>query len=71
MTIFYKFPLKVETSLAKWVVKPTSDTRQNVIVYIWLIYSFLDNKKKIKKTCNAKKNNSKCTTFTIRTKICH
>ena len=49
MTIFYKFPLKVETSLAKWVVKPTSDTRQNVIVYIWLIYSFLDNKKKLKK----------------------
>lgn len=70
MTIFYKFPLKIETSLAKWVVKPTSDTRQNVIVYIWLIYSFLD-KKKIKKTCNAKKNNSKCTTFTIRTKISH
>ena len=65
MTTFYNFALKIETSLAKRVVKPISETRNaNITVYVWFISSFLD--KKIKKPCNVKKENSKCKKFTIK-----
>ena len=44
MTTFYNFALKIETSIAKRVVKPISETRNfnDVIVYVWFIYSFSD-----------------------------
>ena len=67
MATFYNFAFKIETSLAKRVVKPTLETRNanGVIAYVWfIIYSFSD-KKKIK-TFNLKKNNSTCTKFTIK-----
>ena len=58
MTNFYKFALKIETSITKGVIKPISKTGNSidVIVYVWFIYWF--SVKKIK-TCIVKKNNSK------------
>ena len=62
MATFYNFALKIETCGAKRVVKTIFESWDaNVIVYI---YSFLGEK--IIKTCNVKKNNFKCTKFTIK-----
>ena len=64
MTNFYSFTLKIETSWAKNVVKSILETwnYNDVIVYVWFIYFWI---KKIK-ICNVKKNNLKCTNFTIK-----
>ena len=64
MTNFYNFTLKIETSWAKNVVKSILETwnYNDVIVYVWFIYFWI---KKIK-ICNVKKNNLKCTNFTIK-----
>ena len=66
MTNFYDFALKIETSLAKWVFKPILETTNanNVIVYVWFIYSFFDKKRL--KNMQYKKNNCKCTKFIIK-----
>ena len=62
MTTFYDFSLKIETSWAKKDVKPSLETWNvnDVIVYVWYIYSQI---KKLK-IWNIKKNNSKCSKFT-------
>ena len=67
MTAFYDFTLKIETSWAKKDVKPSLETWNvnDVIVYAWYIYSQI---KKLK-IWNVKKNNCKCSKFTIKTKI--
>ena len=41
MTTFYKFPLKIETSCAKKVLKPILEIRNtnDVTVYVGFIYS--------------------------------
>ena len=41
MTTFYNFPLEIETSLAKKVVKASLDTwnASIVIVHVWFIHS--------------------------------
>ena len=64
MTTFYNFTLKIETSLAKNVVKSILETWNvnDVIVYVWFIYFWI---KKLK-ICNVKKNNFKCTKFTMK-----
>ena len=65
MTTLYNFALKIETSWAKKVVKPISETwnaANNVFVYVWFIHSLT----KMLKTCTVKKNNSKCTKFAIK-----
>ena len=57
MTTFHDFALKIETSWAKKDVKPSLETWNvnDVIVYVWYIYSQI---KKLK-IWNIKKNNSK------------
>ena len=64
MTTFYDFALKKETSWAKKDVKPSLETWYvtDVIVYVWYISSQI---KKLK-VWNVKKNNSKCSQFTIK-----
>ena len=61
---FYDFALKIGTSWAKKVVKSSLETwnANDVIVYVWFIYSQI---KKIK-IRNVKKNNSKCSKFTTK-----
>ena len=45
ITTFYNYALKVETSLAKRMVKPILETRNaNDIAFDWFIYLFLDKK---------------------------
>ena len=64
MTIFYNFALEIETGWAKKIVKHILETwnaANDVIVYVWFIHSLI---KKNLKTCDEKKNNSKCTKFT-------
>ena len=67
MTTFYDFALKIEASWVKKDVKPSLETWNvnDVIVYVWYIYSQI---KKLK-IWNIKKNNSKCSKFTKKTKI--
>ena len=61
MTTFYNFNRKIETSWAKKIVKSILETWNfNVIVYVWFIYF------RIKKMQCVKKNNVKCTKFTIK-----
>ena len=57
--------LKIETSWAKKIIKPSLENlnANDIIVYVWFIYSQI---KKLK-ICNVKKNNSKFTKFTIKT----
>ena len=55
MTTFYNFALKIETICAK----RAESRKANVCVCF--IYLFSD-----KKACNVKKDNSKCTKFTIK-----
>ena len=64
MTTLYDFALKIETSWAKKHVKSSSETWNinDVIVYVWYIYSQI---KKLK-IWNIKKNNSKWSKFTIK-----
>ena len=64
MTTFYNFNDKIQTSWAKKVVKSILKTwdANDVIVYVWFIYSRI---KKIK-NMQCKKNNSKYTKFTIK-----
>ena len=68
MTTPYGFALKIETSWAKKVVKPSLETwnANDVIVYVWFICSRIKTKNKNKKICSVKKNNSKCSKFTIK-----
>ena len=67
MTTFYNFTLKIETKWTKKIVKSILETWNinDVIVDVWFIYLRI---KKLK-TCNVKKNELKCTKFTIKTKI--
>ena len=64
LTIFYDFALKIETSWAKKAVKPSLETWNvnDVIVCVLYIYSQI---KKLK-IWNVKKNNSKCSKFTMK-----
>ena len=52
MADFHNFFLKIDTGITKRVVKPFPEIRNtnDVIVYVWFIYLFLD--KNIKKTWN-------------------
>ena len=58
MTIFYDFAFKIETRWAKKDVKPSLETWNvnDIIVYVWYIYSQIQKLK----IWNIKKNNSKC-----------
>ena len=64
MTTIYDFALKIETSWATKDVKSSLETWNvsDVIVYVWYIYSQIKNLK----IWNIKKNNSKCSKFTIK-----
>ena len=64
MTTFYDFALKIEASWVKKDIKPSLETLNvnDVIVYVWYIYSQI---KKLK-IWNIKKNNSKWSKFTIK-----
>ena len=55
MTTFYDFALKIETSWTKKVVKPSLETwnDNDVILYVWFIYSQIKKKFKI---CDVKKS---------------
>ena len=66
MADFHNFFLKIDTGITKRVVKSFPEIRNtnDVIVYVWFIYLFLD--KNIKKTWNVKNNNFKCTKFTMK-----
>ena len=63
LATLYNFSLQIETSWAKKAVKPILEiwNSSDVVVYVWFIYSLI---KKIY-ISNVKKNNSKCTKFTI------
>ena len=65
MTTFYNFTLKKETSWAKKVIKSILETWNinDVIAYVW--FTYFQTKKKLK-ICSVKKNNFKCTKFTIK-----
>ena len=68
MTTFYNVAVKIESSWPKKVVKPILETwnaASDVIVYVWFIHSLI----KFFKHMQCKKNNSKCTKFTIKSKI--
>ena len=67
MTTFYNLALKIETSWAKKVIKPILETwnTSDVVVHVW----FINSRIKKFKNMQCKKNNSKCTIFTIKTKI--
>ena len=55
MTDFYDFALKIKTSWAKRVFKPSLETwnANDVIAYVWFIYTQI--KKKKVKICIVKK----------------
>ena len=65
MTTFYNFTFKIETTWTKKLVKPILEiwNANDIIVYVWFIYSQL---KKFLKICHAINDNSKCTKFTIK-----
>ena len=67
MTTFYNYAFKIKTCWAKKVIKPILETSNanDDIVYVWFILSLI---KKLK-SCNVQRNTSKCTKFTIKTKI--
>ena len=57
MTTPYGFALKIETSWAKKVVKPSLETwnANDVIVYVWFICSRIKKKKQKQKNMQCKK----------------
>ena len=46
MTTFYDFPLKTEASWAKKDVKPSLETWNVNVVYVWYIYSQIKKNQK-------------------------
>ena len=64
MTTFYNFTLKIETNWAQKTVKSILETEMSMILLCMFVL-FISGWKKLK-IWNVKKNNFKCTKFTIK-----